>query len=148
MEVAEQWGSLPLGRRAVIPVLSRLEQGGRCELGDKGQRTDRQSLPGHVGGESDTTGFQGLLLGRQNVPEGREQMPGHLVLCASLVGPEPQEEGREGWAEAGEQPGQAQRSGSGFAEKSPDFWRKGNAAQVKGRLSCGTQVGFRMLSFP
>lgn len=34
-----------------------------------------------------------------------------------------------GWAESKEQLGQGQRSGLGFAEKSPDFWRRGNAAQ-------------------
>lgn len=75
--------------------------------------------------------MQGLLLGRQNVPEGREQLPGHLVLCASLVSLEPQDSRKGEWGrvEGREQPGLGQRSGPAFAEKSPDFWRKVDAAK-------------------
>lgn len=36
--------------------ISILEYGGHCELEDRGQGTDWQSLLGHVGGELDTTG--------------------------------------------------------------------------------------------
>lgn len=44
VEVAEQWGSLSLGRRAVTPAPSTLEQGGHCELGDRGRgQTGRAS---------------------------------------------------------------------------------------------------------
>lgn len=147
MEVAEQWGSLPLSRRAVTPVLSRLEQGGHCELGDKGQRTDQQSLPGHVGGESDTAGAR--LASRKTECSRGQGADARASYVVCQPGGSRASGGRKRGVGGGRRTAcQAQRSGSGFAEKSPDFWRKGNAAQGVGRLSCVMQVGFRELPFP
>lgn len=125
VDMAEPQILLPLAWGAATPTLSILEQGGHCEFGDgRGQGTDWQSLRGHVGGESDTTGAR--LAPRKTECSGGQGADARVSCAVS----QPGESGAwgEGEEEAWEQPGRGQRSAPGFVEKPTDVWRPVNSA--------------------
>lgn len=146
MEEAEQWGSPPLGKRAVTSALSTLEQGGHCELGDRGQRTDRQSLPGHVGGESDTS----ARLAPWKTECSRGQGADARASCAvRQPGGSRASGGRK--RGGGQSPENSLARDRGQVQtwlKSPlTSGEKGMLLKRGRRLACGMQAGFGKLSF-